>query len=577
MGANKVFRSTDRGHSWEVISDDLTRDEDRNQFSVMGKYWPSNAVAKDLSSSQWGTIVSLDESPLKAGLIYAGTDDGLIQVTENDGQSWTKISSFPGVPEFAYVSDVLPSRFDENVVFATFSNLKSDDFKAYVIKSTDKGKSWTSISGNLPEESVHTIAQDFINPDLLFVGTEFSFYTSVDGGRLWTKMNAGLPDIAVNDIAIQEREHDLVIATFGRGFYIIDNYSPLRDITPEQLKEEKAKLFPVKDALMFVKTGGRYGTGSMYYTADNPEFGATFTYYLSEVPQTKKQERLKKEAALFKEGKPIPQPTKEILRDEAAEIDPYLVFTVRDEQGNSIRRLFEKPSKGLNRVNWDLRYEMPVARDDDKAAFKATGKSRSGFFALPGTYTVEMAMVYQNEVENLAGPVNFKAITLNNKTLPVSNPQALDKFYNDLTEIRKVYETTSRYYDGIFKRNENIRQALHQMPTPKPALEKQTREIASQLVDIDFVMNGTEAKASLEEVPPEPVSLRCRLSTALSGSWGHSGDPTQTMLTNYQILKEELRPVIDQLKAIDSQLNIIDNALDEMDAPYTPGRVPKLK
>ena len=577
MAANKVFRSTDRGQSWEVISDDLTRDEDRNQFPVMGKYWPSNAVAKDLSTSQWGTIVSLAESPLKKGLIYVGTDDGLIQVTEDDGKNWTKISSFPGVPEYAYVSDVLPSRFDENIVFATFSNLKNDDFKAYVLKSNDKGKSWTSISANLPEETVHTIAQDFIKPELLFVGTEFSFFTSVDGGNLWTEMGSGLPDIAVRDIAIQEREHDLVIATFGRGFYIIDNYSPLRDITPEQIKAEKAILFPVKDALMFVQTGGRYGTGSMYYTADNPEFGATFTYYLPEVPKTKKQERQKKESELFKEGSPIPQPTNEMLREEEAEIAPYLVFTIRDEQGNSIRRLFEKPSKGLNRINWDLRYEMPRGQSDDKASFATTGKSRSGFYALPGNYSVELTLVYQDTTKPLAGPVSFEAITLNNKTLAVSNPEALDQFYADLTEIRKVYETTSRYFDELNKRNENIRQALHQMPEPKPALEKQTRAIAKQLSDINFVMNGTEAKASGEEVPPEPVSLDYRLGTALSGSWGHSGDPTQTMRNNYQILKEELRPVIDQLKAIGSQLNEVDTALDEMNAPYTPGRIPKMR
>ncbi len=577
MAANKVFRSTDRGQSWEVISEDLTRNEDRNQFPVMGKYWPSNAVAKDVSTSQWGTIVSLAESPLKKGLIYVGTDDGLIQVTEDDGQNWTKISSFPGVPEYAYVSDVLPSRFDENVVFATISNLKNDDFKAYVLKSNDKGKSWTNISSNLPEETVHTIAQDFIKPELLFVGTEFSFFTSVDGGNLWTEMGSGLPDISVRDIAIQEREHDLVIATFGRGFYVLDNYSPLRDITPEQIKAEKAMLFPVKDALMYVQTGGRYGTGSTYYLADNPEFGATFSYYLPEVPKTKKQARQKKEAELFKESKPIPQPTKEMLREEAAEIAPYLVFTIRDAKGNSIRRLFEKPSKGLNRINWDLSYEMPRAQNNDKASFEATGKDRSGFFALPGDYTVEMAMVYQDSTKQLADPVSFKAVTLNNKTLAVSNPESLDQFYSDLTEILKVYEITSNYFDELNKRNENIRQALHQMPEQSPALEKQTRDIAKELSDIEFVMNGTDAVASGEEVPPEPVSLDYRLGTALSGTWGHSGEPTQTMLSNYEILKEELRPIIDQLKAIDSQLDKIDTALDEMNAPYTPGRIPRLK
>jgi photosystem II stability/assembly factor-like uncharacterized protein len=577
MAANKVFKSDDRGNSWHVISEDLTRNEDRNQFPVMGKYWPSNAVAKDLSTSQWGTIVSLAESPLKAGLLYAGTDDGLIQVSEDDGNSWTKISSFPSVPEYAYVSDLLPSKFDENIVFATFSNLKNDDFKAYVLKSSDKGKSWTNISANLPDETVYSIEQDFINPDLLFAGTEFSFFVSVDGGKTWTELGNGLPDIAIKDIAIQQREHDLAIATFGRGFYILDNYSPLREITPEKLKETEAQIFPVKDALMFMYKTGHNGSGSTFYTAKNPEFGATFTYYLKDIPKTKKQERLDKEKELFKEGKPITQPTQELLREEEEQQPPYLIFTIRDAEGNAVRRLFEKPSKGLNRVNWDLRYEMPRAQDDDDAKFNPTANNHSGYFALPGEYSVDLAMAFNNEIKPLAGPVSFEAITLNNKTLPVSNPEKLDQFYADLTEIRKTYDATSRYFNTINNRNENIRQVLHMMAEPQTALEKQTRELASQLNDISFVMNGTSPQASIEEVPPEPVSLRYRLGAILSGTWSHSGDPTQTMIMNYNILKEELAPVIDQLNQIDNKLISIENQLDELGAPYTPGRKPKLK
>jgi hypothetical protein len=219
MAANKLFKSDDRGNTWVTISDDLTRNEDRNQFKVMGKYWPADAVAKDVSTSQWGTIVSLAESKLRKGLIYIGTDDGVIQVTEDDGENWTKVTTFPGVPAYTYVSDVFPSTHDENLVFASFNNIKSDDFKPYVFKSLDKGKTWVSIAGDLPDNgSVHSIVQDPVDPNLLFVGTEFSFYFSLDAGQTWIKLASGLPDIAVRDIVIQERENDLVIATFGRGF-----------------------------------------------------------------------------------------------------------------------------------------------------------------------------------------------------------------------------------------------------------------------------------------------------------------------------------------------------------------------
>ncbi len=307
MAANKLFKSKDRGSSWDVISGDLTRNEDRNQFKVMDKYWSADAVAKDVSTSLWGTLVSFSESTLKDGLIYTGSDDGVVAVTTDGGKTWNMTKTFPGVPEYTYVSDVMADRFNENVVYATFNNLKSDDFKPYVLKSNDQGKTWSSISSNLPANgSVHTIAQDFVNPDLLFVGTEFSFFFSVDGGQEWIQLKGGLPTIPVRDIAIQERENDLVIATFGRGFYIIDDYTPLRHFN-EKIQASAGYIFPVKDAQMYSESRGFDNQGSMYYTAPNPAFGATFTYYVKDVPKTDKAIRTEKEKALFEKGERIPQ------------------------------------------------------------------------------------------------------------------------------------------------------------------------------------------------------------------------------------------------------------------------------
>jgi photosystem II stability/assembly factor-like uncharacterized protein len=301
--ANKVFRSDDRGNSWEVISEDLTSGVDRNTWPVMDHYWSRDAVVKDVSTSLWGTGVSLSESRLDEKLLYAGTDDGVISITTNGGESWKQVKSFPGVPEYTYVSDLLADRFDDNVVYATFDNLKRDDFKPYVLKSTDKGNTWTSIASNLPENgTVHTFEQDPVVPGLLFVGTEFGFYFSIDGGEAWTKLTSGMPTIAVRDMAIQEQHNDLVLATFGRGFYILDDYTPLRELAMNKaILEHEAHIFPVDDALMYIQTGGKYGQGSTFFTADNPDFGATFTYYLKEVPRTLKAERQEEEKELFKE------------------------------------------------------------------------------------------------------------------------------------------------------------------------------------------------------------------------------------------------------------------------------------
>lgn len=577
MGANKLFRSNDRGNSWEVISDDLTRNEDRNQFKVMGKHWPSNAVAKDVSTSLWGTIVSLSESRLKPGLIYVGTDDGLIQITEDDGKTWRRTDKFPGVPDYTLVRDITPCRFNENVVFATFNNLKNDDFKPYVLKSSDKGRTWTSIAANLPNETVHCIAQDFINPDLLFVGTEFSFYVSFDGGKFWVKFNSGLPDIQIPDIAIQERENDLVIATFGRGFYILDDYSPLRQINAEKLKSGQAMLFPVKDALMYIEEGGRYGQGSMPFLAPNPAFGATFTYYLKEVPETLKQQRLKKEKELFEKGEFIPQPDRETLVKEENEIAPYLVFTIRDENREVVRQLFESPKKGVNRVNWRLRYDNLTAQANTKAEFKPASNNSDGMMIVPGKYTVSLAMHHNGLIEELAGPVQFTAKVLENTTLPGVNRGEMVAFHRQVAELRRVSDGAQRFAKEMNNKNENMRQALHYVPDAPEALGKKLKDIAEQLREIDFRFNGTSPKASSEEIPPEPASINHRMDAMLAGTWSSTSAPTQTMRNNYEIVRETLPEIIDQLSKIDNDLKTVATQLEEMKAPWTPGRLPGVR
>ncbi|HEX8637759.1 MAG TPA: hypothetical protein VF692_06845, partial [Pyrinomonadaceae bacterium] len=272
FAGHKLFKSDNRGDDWRALSGDLTRRLDRNLLPVMGKIQSPDAIAKNQSTALYGNASAISESPKKAGLIYVGTDDGLIQVTENDGQTWRKIEKFAGVPDMSYVSRVLASQHDAGTVYALFNNHQNGDFKPYILKSIDTGKTWTSVAANLPARgSLYAVAEDHTNPNLLFVGTEFGFFFTVDGGQKWIQMKGGLPTIAVRDIAIHKGMNDLLLGTFGRGIYVLDDYAPLRQVKKESL-DQNSMLFPVKDALMYVRSNMVFAgfQGSSFYTAPNP-------------------------------------------------------------------------------------------------------------------------------------------------------------------------------------------------------------------------------------------------------------------------------------------------------------------
>jgi len=574
IAANKVFRSDDRGNTWEVISDDLTTQTDRNSFPVMGKYWPSDAVAKDVSTSLWGTIVSLAESPLKEGLLYAGTDDGVISVTENGGMSWTQVKSFPGIPAYTYVSDICPDRFNENVVYATFNNLKNDDFKPYVLKSSDKGKTWQSISGNLPENgSVHTIIQDHIRPDLLFAGTEFGVFFTF-GGEKWVQMKSGIPTIAVMDIAIQERENDLVLATFGRGFYILDNYSPLREITTPVI-EKNAHLFQVKDALMYIQTSNKDNQGDTYYKAPNPSFGATFTYYLKDVPKSKKDLRKEQEKKLFEEGKPIPQPAWRELQLENKEEASHLIFTVYDAEGNVVRQLRKPPSKGIGQISWDLRYSMPSAVRVSGSFSPSANTGGNGILVMPGRYSVDMKLWHEGELTHLAGPVEFSCSKLNQRSLPAEDYRENKEFNEKTSRLAIAMVGSNRLLEELILKVEHFKEAIYSTPGAENQLMDRARKLGKELEELQYKMNGVEAKASGEEVPPMHVPLNDRLSQISYATASSTSSLTAAQKQGYDILAEEFPPVLAALKRIVEQdIPALETELNRINAPWTPGRLP---
>jgi len=570
--ANKVFRSDDRGNTWEVISEDLTSGTDRNSWPVMDHYWSWDAVVKDVSTSLWGTGVSFSESRLDEDLLYAGTDDGVISITQDGGENWKQVRSFPGVPEFTYISDLMADRYDGDVVYASFDNRKRDDFTPYVLKSADRGASWTSIAGNLPVNgTVHTLEQDPEVPNLLFAGTEFGMFFSIDGGEAWTQLKSGMPTIAVRDMTIQEYEKDLVLATFGRGFYVMDDYSPLQELArDQQLLAKEAHLFPVADARMFIQTGGKYGQGSTFFKSANPDYGATFTYYLKEVPKTLKQIRREQEKELFEAKKPIPQPSRAQLRAEEAEEAPQLIFTVYDSKGMAIRKIQKEASEGINRLTWDLRYPSSMA-------IRSNGREGgSGLLAMPGTYRVGMHLLAGDSLRQLCEPLPFEARMLDDVLLPAPDYAKVVDFQLEVSELTRAFSGAERVLEDEKNRLKAIRKALAQSAGAPPDLTLEVKRLEKELSDIAFIMEGPEARASWEELPPMDMPLDRRLSILIYGHYESTARVTATEVAQLEILKEEFPPVLERLEQLMSDIQEMNQQLDELKAPWTPGRIPSL-
>lgn len=582
FAANKVFRSDDRGDSWTVISGDLTRRLDRNTLEVMGRVWPMDAVAKNASTSQYGNIVALDESPAAEGLLYAGTDDGLIQVTEDGGASWRKIDKFPGVPDLTYVNDIVASNHDRAAVYAAFNNHKRGDFKPYVLKSTDLGKTWTSIASDLPGRgSVYALAEDPVRKDLLFAGTEFGLFATLDGGRHWKKLGAGLPTIAVRDLAVQKRENDLVLATFGRGFYVLDDYSALRDLTPEVLAKD-GHIFPVKDAWMFVEKQPLGGLGSRekgfqgesYFTAPNPPVAAVFAYDLKDAPKSLLDRRKEAEAALVKAGKPVPYPTYEQLKAEKDQEPAFLQFTIAGEDGHVVRVLRETARKGLNRATWDLRYPALAPTSPAQAAPASSGPS--GTFVIPGTYKVSMALSADGKVRELAGPVPFKVKALAALSLPAADRAELAAFQNKVRRLGNSVGAASSALGELGTLTQHYRASLKSVTVPHQDILDAIKALEKKLEDLQVKMGGDRLLSRIDkDTYPGIADRAMRIAYEQSNS---TSAPTKSQRDAYAIAEEELRPVYEELRKILAEdVKAIEKRLDAVGAPYTPGRLPDWK
>ena len=577
FAGNKLFRSNDYGNSWEAISDDLTRQLDRNKLKVYDRIVSIDAVAKNGSTSLYGAIVALSESSIDENLIAVGTDDGLIHITENGGQTWRKIDNIPGAPgPLSYVNAVFLSKHDANVIYAAFNHHKFGDFKPYIFRSDDKGRSWTNISSNLPKGSVYAIEEDHVDSGLIFCGTEFGAFFSPNKGVRWKKLAAGLPTIAVRDVTIQQRENDLVLGTFGRGFYVLDDYSSLRKIE-NAAPTEKAVIYPIREALswepsMPLGLPGKSFQGDNFYTAPNLGPEVMITYYYSEDYTSLKDKRAKKEKALIKDKKDTPYPDYAALKAEKDEDEAKLIFNIKDKDGRVVKKEFKKPAKGLQRFHWDLRYTLPNPIDLSKSSFyNPWAPKDEGTLVAPGVYTVDMQLYENGKVTTLVAPVSFTIKGLENTIMPAEDRAAKVAFQKQVAQLEADMNATYTMMSEANNKIKHMRAAIERMESPYAEYYKMLKDIDDKFKAVSIALFGDPVKRELDI--DQPKSPAARIGVMSYEQKYTTSTPTKTHKESYAIARAQLDDLKKQVENIyNIDVKQLEDKLVKSGAGYTPGR-----
>ena len=542
--SQRVWKSEDRGATWEAISGDLTNQKKRIETEFYGEKQSWDNAWDIYAMSNFSNITSLSESPQQEGLLYAGTDDGIIQVTENGGKSWRKInvSDLPGVPAEAFVNDIKADLHDANTVFVALDDHKNGNYRPYLFVSDNKGKSWKPLGENIPENHiVWRLVQDHEDPKLLFIGTEFGVFFSQDKGQTWTKLKSGIPTISVRDLAIHKEENDLVAGTFGRSIYILDDYSALRDNALDK-KEQEATLFKPQDGLWYIQrrvlgSNKKASQGDGFYVADNEKFGVNFTYYLNEKYSAKKEIRKAKEKdSEAKNG----VPDWEILDEEKNEIAPSVWLYLFDNEGTVIKRIKAANSKGMQRVNWNL------STTSKRPMQRSSQKIRDGYLAAPGQYVAQLYKKVDGEIASISDKISFNVTPL------YPNRRDFKQMVAFWDELQKAQVDLQLTRTELKKHQENIEILLNAYETADridTALYAQMVELRKGVHDAAIDLNGSPSRKEVGE-KTEYLSASEYLSAASLGTSYSSMGPTpshQEYLNNSKSIINRLTSNLENL------------------------------
>ena len=548
FGSQRVWRSENRGDSWNPISSDLTKNEERLALPIMGRQQSWDAAWDVYAMSTYNTITSLAESAQDENILYAGTDDGLLHATKDGGATWSTqtVDKLPDVPATAFINDIKADMFDANVAYVALDNHKFGDYRPMLYKTTNGGKSWKSITKGIPDGTlIWRLVQDHVNPQLLFLGTEYGVYVSLNQGDAWHKFSNGMPTISVRDLAIQKRENDLVAATFGRSFYILDDYSPLRTISDKNLAKGD-QLFPVEKALQYVQVrGGTSSQGASFFTAKNPTYGAQFTYYIANDTKTMKAKRKASEKKLKKDNKDIPFPGWEALDAENFEKKPQAILRVTDASGKVLTEITGAYTKGIHRKHWDLRERLASALDIHSSRDSGTGLRSD---VTRGTYYVQLFKKHNGALLQLTPKEAFEVARLRQNVL--TNPKAAshNAYKAKLNALYVKSEIMDKKLEKTKKKIAALSKAIGFAQANQDVLHKKVYDLQKQHFDLARKIDGSEAKGEVGE--KDTPTLSFRISVASRGFYSNTYGPTAMHMESYDMAVALLNALVPQVDAL---------------------------
>ena len=554
-GGNYLFKSTDRGDSWTRLGGDLTTGVDRNKLPIFGKVPDKNTLSRHDGVQDYPTITTISESPLTANVLWVGTDDGNVQVTRDGGKTWKNVAGkAPGVPKGTYVSRVVASKYGEGSAYVTFDGHRNDDYNIYLFATNDYGETWKSIRNGIPDTAgtLHVVREHPRNANLLFAGTEFGLWVSWDRGANWTSLKNNFPTVPVDDIEIQAEQNDLVLATHGRSIWIFDDITPIEKMDANVTASDLT-FFTPHAAIEYDLRQRRWSGGQKAFTAKNPPYGAILNYYLKdavppEAPKSDKDDKAKKDDKK-EEGKEAKPPDDKAKAEAAPKGEGKVKITVLDKDGKVVRE-FDGPGKaGVNRTNWDLRWNSPAVPTPEQLQAAAAGFDFGprGPLVAAGKYTIKIKAGGKEATQDVIVEDDPRM------HMTAEDQAARGEAINQLYAMAKVSDKDRKTIEGI---KEGLKTARDQWKKDagKPDAPKIPEEIQKAAEELQKKVDGVAEKYARDqeglgnagppfEWKPEPLPQQVQsLLRDLDGFWAAPGGQQKDKLA-------ELKPLVDDASA----------------------------